>query len=121
MHMISVKDDIFHTQDILCTRDDTLFTLRFEEANEDDSSSDDDDGTLSDEISSEVDSDDEISNESSHEIEAVNDGRIDSERLYSMIFPKMSIALRYPPSSIVIFCTQGDHERHSKRNDNQCM
>ena len=43
MHMITVKDDIFHTQDILCTRDDALLTLRFDEANEDSGSDDDDD------------------------------------------------------------------------------
>ena len=101
MHMITVKDDIFHTQDILCTRGDTLLTLRFDEANEDSGSDDDDDGQ---EMNNEIDSDEEQNNEAIiDEVETVKDGRIDHDCLFSAIFPNMFVALRSPPSSIDSF------------------
>ena len=110
MHMITVKDHIFHTRDILCTRDDALLTLRFDQANEDSGSDDDDDDGDSDddddgqEMNNEVDSDEKQNKEAIiDEVVVVNDGRIDHDCLFSMIFPNMFVALRSRPSSIESF------------------
>ena len=128
MHMITVKDHIFHTRDILCTRDDALLTLRFDQANEDSGSDDDDDDDDGDgdddddghEMNNEVDSDEKQNKEAIiDEVEVVNDGRIDHDCLFFYDLPQHVCCIKV--STIlhrVIFCTEDENEGRRKRNDN---